>query len=270
MICNATYNAYDEIPEALRGEFEQVGDKWQLKESAIPGVGPLFNSAVAANAARAVEQVKLRNGKIRELESKITDLESKVTLSEGQTVLSDEEQKLFSNLKQFGDAQAIQAAFNELTELRTKLKDVELTSSIEQVAKSANLNGDVLLDWAKQNPGLKFLTKDVETVDAKGTKTVAKQPVVQLEIEHNGKQKIEEHSLIDYAKSNMPEWKFNAMQATKQNSVTVQSDSVRLPALGSAAAPTSIEPNNTRPVDKFNAARAAAPSPFAPAAKQGV
>ena len=116
MICESQYDSLEAIPETLRGEFEQINGKWQLKQSAIPGVGPLFNSALAANEARAVGQVKTRNEKIRGLEEENNQLKDKLSVldSPGNKVLSKADADTFDTYTALGTPTEIQKKLEKL------------------------------------------------------------------------------------------------------------------------------------------------------------
>lgn len=279
MICEAQYDSLEAIPEALRSEFEQVNGKWQLKASAIPGVGPLFNAALAANEARAVGQVKTRNEKIRNLEEENNQLKDKLSVldSPGNKVLSKADADTFDAYAALGTPTEIKQKLEKLPELEGKVVKFETSESLQKVTKAnglgeVKLNPDVLTDWLAQANGVTAFTKTEERTDAKGVKTQVEVPYVRIETTENGKVMASEKELLVFAKENLPEWKYTALvsaaptasanQERGQQAPVNTGGGVKVPNLGSAR--EEPKPDATkRPVDKFNEARASKPNPFA-------
>ncbi len=83
----ATFDSLEEIPDKYEGnprdEFETVNGKWQLKADAIPGAGDLFNSGIAANRDRALDQSKAKDTTISGLNTRVRELEQSNTLPPG-------------------------------------------------------------------------------------------------------------------------------------------------------------------------------------------
>lgn len=264
MICNATYDKYEDIPEELRPEFESVDGKWNLKESAVPGAGLLFNSSVAANMAKAVNQVKQKNLKIDELTTEIESLKAQIE-KDPTTTMSKKDIELYNKYKELGEYDDLANSINELPTLKENLRKTEVQAMVQSVAQAANLNHDVLNDWMSQRPDLKFEIQEIETLDEKKQAVKIKKPVVKLETEHNGKIKVEEHDLSEYAKANLPEWKYSALMAKAQDQKTQAPIGAKVPDFGRASVTKEKTQEATRPVDKFNAERAKAVNPFMPA-----
>lgn len=273
MICNAVYDSFDEIPEALRGEFENRNGKYQLKSDAIPGVGPLFNPALAANEQKAVDQAKRKGARIKELEAEIAELTSKMALMDepGAQILSKADGEVFAKYTALGSVKELETMKDELAVLRSETETFKLKESLATLAKDGSLNPEVLTDWATSadGKGLTFFTKTVETED-KGVKVSKEVPYVKIEtVGDNGKVSVTEKELLPFAKEKLPEWKFNALTTVNGKKTEVRSQvpasapGVKLPDFGSAAATSGGEPA-TRPVDRFNQQRSAAPNPFAP------
>jgi hypothetical protein len=282
MICNASYDSFEAIPEAFRTEFEQVNGKWQLKESAIPGVGPLFNAGLAANEARAVGQVKTRNEKIREHEETIHKLQDKLSVldSPGNRVLSKADADTFDSYAALGTPTEIKTKLEKLPELEGKVQKFETTESLLQVTKAnglgaTKLNPEVLTDWlsSADNKGLTAFVKTEERTDSKGAKVNVEVPYLRIETAGtDGKTTVSEKELLTFAKEKMPEWKYNALIAGVADAAPVKGNpapvnngggGVSLPNLGSARQEPSADGDKKRPVDKYNEARAAKPNPFA-------
>jgi hypothetical protein len=284
MICNATYENLTDIPDALRDEFEQVNGKWQLKASAVPGVGPLFNSALAANEKKAVDQVKNRNDKIRGLEEENSSLKDKLAVldSPGNKVLSKADADTFDAFVALGTPAEIKAKLEKLPELEGKVTQFETAQSLTQVSKAnglgdVKLNPEVLTDWlaAPENKGVTVFVKTEEKTDAKGVKTSVEVPYVRVEALEDGKTKVSEKELLTFAKEKMKEYQYTALVSgaaetvvTGKGKTTAQTTNgngsrLQVPDLGSARQEPGNEGDKKRPVDKFNEARAARPSPFA-------
>ena len=279
-ICNATYDSFEAIPEALRGEFEQVNGKWQLKQDAIPGVGPLFNAGLAANEARAVGQVKARNEKIREHEQTINQLQDKLAVldSPGNRVLSKADADTFDALVALGTPTEIKSKLERLPELEGKVTKFETSESLVQVTKATGLgdiklNPDVLTDWlgSPENAGLAAFVKTEERQDAKGQKVSVEVPYVRVEERGaDGKVTVSEKELLTFAKEKMPTWKYNALVAGSEADLVKGQAPVNNPAplglkvpdLGSTRDKPKAD-ETERPVDRYNKQRAAKPNPFA-------
>lgn len=276
MICQATYDSLEAIPEALRDEFHQVNGRWELKADAIPGVGPLFNKALAANEQKAVGQVKTRNERIRALEEENNSLKDRIATVDipGAKILSPEDAKTFDALVALGTPKEIKEKLDKLPELEGQVAKVEMAKSIGEVAAAGGINTDVLTDWAMSSEAshLKFFTKTVEQSDTKGVKTEVQVPYVRIEKSEGGKTKVEEKELLPFAKEALPEWKYAALTAVPEAG-KVQSPArptgpagVKIPDLGSARKASEAGANRKRPVEIANEQRAARPSPFAPKA----
>lgn len=272
MICQATYESLEAIPEALRDEFEQKNGKWQLKESAIPGVGPLFNAAVAANAQKAVDQVKVRNQRITDLETENLSLKEKLAVLDnpGHRALSKEDADAFDRYAKLGTPKEVESRISRLSELEEKVRHVELKEKIQKVATAlpeVKLDPEVLSDWASgpEGAGLEFFVKEASVTDDKGKKVTREVPFVKVEKKEGGKVEVTEHELLTYAKANLPEWKYNALLSGGQASQAPQprAPGVRMPDLGSTKQSPGAEPQKEKAIDKFNKQRAGRPNPFA-------
>lgn len=285
MICESTYDSFESIPESFRDEFENVNGKWRLKETAIPGVGALFNPGLAANEQRAVGQVKTKNIKIRELEEENTRLSDKLSVldSPGNKVLSKADADTFDAYAALGTPTEIKAKLEKLPELEGKVTKFETSESLVQVTKAnglgdTKLNPEVLTDWlgSSDNKGVTAFVKTEERTDAKGQKVNVEVPYLRIEaVGTDGKTTVSEKELLTFAKEKMPDWKYNALIAGaadaapvngKGNSAPVTTGTgggLKVPDLGSARQQPKADGEAKRPVDKFNEARASRPSPFA-------
>lgn len=277
MICQATYSSLDAIPEALRDEFTQVNGKWQLKEEAIPGVGSLFNSALAANEQKAVGQVKTRNERIRALEEENNTLKDRASVLDqpGHKVLSPEDSRSFEAYTTLGAPEEIKAKLTELPKLSQKVLQFETKENLGQIVKvGSGINLDVLADWAatSEAEGLSFFVKSVEQIDTKGNKTNVEVPYARIEKLADGKTTVSEKELLPFAKETLPEWKYAALTTASNGSegdnkilqkTIINNGGVKIPNLGSARKAPSGEPDKKKPVDTFNEQRANRPSPFA-------
>lgn len=279
MICNSVYDSFDAIPEALRGEFENVGGKYQLKADAIPGVGQLFNAALAANERKAVDQVKARNTRIQELEAKISGLEDQlaVTNTPGAVTLSQADAKNWDKYTALGSVKDLEAMKEELETLKSEVDEYKLKESLEGlITEDSGLNSDVLKDWAtsSEGEGLTFFAKTVETTDDKGNKTSTTVPYVKIEkLGDKGKLEVTEKELLVHAKESLPAWKYEALTTVngkKSDSKPTKTAPVGvvLPNLGKASGKPAGETKTERPVDKFNSQRETARNPFMPAAQK--
>lgn len=280
MICQATYDSLEAIPESLREEFHQVNGKWQLKDNAIPGVGQLFNSALAANEAKAVGQVKTRNEKIRQLEEELNATKDKLSVLDvpGHRVLSKEDSELFERYTKLGTPKELETKISEHTQTVQKLQRFETTEVLSKIASASGdvkINPEVLSDWATspEAQGYKFFVKSVEQTDAKGAKTTVEVPYIRIEKKEGDTINVSERELIPFAKESLPEWKFAALTTVTETGGAKElaggkgsPSGVKLPDLGSTRRAPEAGGEKKRPVDQFNAQRAARPSPFAKAA----
>jgi len=285
MICNATYDSLDAIPDNptinLREEFHQVNGKWVLKDTAVPGVGPLFNSALAANEAKAVTQVKTRNDRITVLENENNTLKDKLSVHEqpGTVALSGNDAKLWEKYTTLGTPKEIEAKLKSLEELETKVTKFETSEGLSKITEAVALNSEVLSDWATsaEGKGLTFFVKDVESTDDKGNKVTTKVPMVKIEeTGTDGKITLQEKELLPFAKEKLPSWKYDALVTTTDDkgqkkvattaAPAAQQRGVRLPDLGNATKPTSGGTEKPSPVERFNKERDSRPNPFAPKA----
>lgn len=274
MICQSTYDSLDQIPETLREEFHSINGRWELKPEAIPGVGPLFNKALAANEIKAVGQVKTRNERIRILEEENNSLKDKISVIDipGSKVLSAEDAKNFDIYATLGTPKEIQEKLKQLPELQQQVAKTEMTSSIGKIATAAGINTEVLTDWAtsQDSSHLKFVMKSVEQTDAKGVKFTSEVPHVQVSTVDGGTTKVEEKELLPFAKETLPEWKYQALTVGKAaqspGNTPKPAIGTRLPDLGSAQRQAPAGETKRRAVDIANEQRANRPSPFAPKA----
>lgn len=274
MICQATYSSLDAIPENLREEFEQVNGKWQLKDSAVPGVGTLFNSALAANEQRAVTQVKKRNERILALEEENNSLKDKVSMLDtpGVKVLSPEDAQTFEKFFKLGTPAEIESILNEYKEIKSKVTQFETREALGKITEAVGgkINTEVLSDWAKDAPSLTFFVKSVEQAD----KTMSDVAFVKIEEAKDGKVEVKERELLPFAKEVLPDWKYSALTSVsdpkERTAAGTPPKGARLPDFRSAnEKPKDDAPK--KPVEKFNEARASRPSPFEkPLAMPGV
>jgi hypothetical protein len=281
MICQATYESLESIPEALRDEFQQVNGKWQLKDSAIPGVGPLFNSALAANEQKAVGQVKTRNEKIKALEEELNLANDKLAVLDtpGNKVLSKADAETFEAYTKLGTPTEITSKLQNQTELEKKVTTFETGQALSKVTTAnglgdVKLNPEVLTDWlaSDASKGIKAFVKTVESTDSKGAKVSVEVPYVRIEKTVDGKIEVTEKELLPFAKETLADWKYAAL--TSGASATADTANgkgkpikqaggagVKIPDLGSASR-TPTEGDKKRPVDVFNEQRAAKPNAF--------
>lgn len=274
MICQATYDSLDVIPDTLRDEFHQVNGKWQLKDTAVPGVGQLFNAALAANETKAVDQVKKRNETIRQLQEENNGLKDKLSVLDtpGNKVLSKEDATLFDNYIKMGTPKEVETKLTEHGQLTQKVSRFEATETLGKIAKAGvKINPDVLADWAMsaEAEGVKFFVKSVEQPDGKGGKITVEVPYARIEKKNGDQVEVSERELLPFAKESLPEWKYAALTVgidTKPVIGSVQppkvNTGVRVPDLGSASAPADNSGGKKRPVDRFNEEREGKPNPF--------
>jgi hypothetical protein len=282
MICQATYDSLESIPETLRDEFHSVNGKWQLKDTAIPGVGPLFNSALAANEAKAVGQVKTRNEKIKTLEEELNTAKDRLSVLDtpGTKVLSKADGDTFDAYTKLGTPTEIESKLKNHTELETKVATFETGAALSKVTEAnglgdVKLNPEVLTDWlaSADAKGLKAFVKTVESTDAKGVKTSVEVPYIRVEKTVDGKIEVTEKELLPFAKETLPEWKYSALTSGNGNgngnepgkgkpAPLVKGAGVKIPDLGSARKTVDEGADKKRPVDVYNEQRASKPSPF--------
>ena len=272
MICQATYNSLEDIPEELRDEFHQVNGKWQLKDDAIPGVGPLFNPALAANEQKAVGQVKSRNIKIKDLEEENHRLQDRISALDqpGHVVLSKEDSEAWSKYVKLGTPSDVETKLKDHATSSTKLHQLETKENLAKVVKAVkdvNLNVDVLTDWATRSDSshLEFFVKSVEQTDTKGVKTTVEVPYVKIKTQKGDAVEVSEREMLPFAKESLPEWQYTALVAgaAPGKIEPQQKPGVKVPDLGSTAKVPAPVGDKKRPVDKFNEQREARPSPFA-------
>jgi hypothetical protein len=260
-----------------------VNGKWTLKDTAVPGVGPLFNSALAANESKAVGQVKERNNKIKTLEEENNSLRDRLSIHEqpGTVALSAEDAKTWEGYVALGTPKEIKSKLDVLPELETKIAGFEAGETLSKVSEVVQLNGDVLKDWmgSAEGKGLTFFVKEVEVTNEKGEKVLTKVPFVKIEEpDSKGKIMVSEKELLPFAKEKLPEWKYEALVTVADekggkkradasgSGFEGKKPGVRIPDLGSAQGGQGGEGSSRkkRPVDMFNEQREARPNPFAP------
>lgn len=279
MICNPSYDSFDSIPEALRDEFEQVDGKWSLKPDAIPGVGAHFNKALADNEKKAVGQVKTRNERIKALEAEVAAVEEQrdaakdelITYKQpGAKVLSKEDAENFDSYIKLGTPKDIEAKITKATQLESEVTGLKTSQTFTEIATKAKLNPEVLTDWvgSAEIDGVDFYMKSITAKDPKTGKDETQEvPYVRYDADEGGKKITREKELLEFAKEKMPAWKYQALtNATPAaEPQKKQNGGVQMPNLGSAASAAAAPTDSTaRPVDRYNAERAAKASPFAP------
>lgn len=282
MICQATYDSLDAIPEALRDEFEQKGSKWQLKDSAIPGVGPLFNKALAANSEKQLGQLETKKSRIRELEEELSTKNDRLAAidSPGSQVLSGDDAKNWSEYTKLGTPSEIKTKLAEHAVQLAKITEFETGAAVTKAVDSLKdqINPEVLTDWltSKEGEGVEVFVKTVEQTDAKNNKVQVEVPWVKIEKKgDDGKVKVSEQELLTFAKETLPDWKYKALTTVdgdtkaKPKTVTQPVSGVKLPDLGSTQKTPSPD-EKKRPVDTFNQQRDSKPNPFAKTAVPGI
>lgn len=264
MIVQATYKSLDEIPEkfegSLRDEFHQVDGKWVLKDTAIPGVGVLFNKALYDNEQRAITQAKNHRDRAKALEAEVNELRSQLATVQtpGNVSLSSSDAKNWERYTKLGTPKDLEQALEELGSLRDKVQKFELEKAVSDVAKASGLNAEVLSDWAFSSEG-KNLAFELKTVDNKQVAFVKVE-----KSDSDGKVSVEEKELLAFAKEALPEWKYTALTSEVKSQPEIK-QSPKLPILGSSQSKVDNE-ERKRPVDLFNQQRQTKPSPFLPKA----
>lgn len=284
MICEAIYTSLEAIPEALRDEFEQVDGKWQLKSTAVPGVGQLFNRSLAANEKKAVDQVKKRNQKISDLEAEVTRLtteletakdEADVVKAPGSKVLSKEDAESFDTYVKLGTPKDIQAKVEKLDSLTQELNQLRTSKTVAEIAAAANLNPEVLEDFliSDKGRGIQLETEDV-TVRENGKDTITKKVVARVTKDENGKIIESKVDFLEVAKERMAGYQFEALTkgaqpdaqgkvASNNNNQQQPQTGVRLPNLGSANQHQPSSGGDGKSwAEKFNEERANKPNPL--------
>ena len=257
MICLPEYDSYEAIPEQFRPEFEESGDKWKLKSSAIPGVGELFNDGLVSNMRKAISQAKSRKAKIDELEGMLGSLTSELEAERGAQQHLSQDSETLKKYTAFGTPGEVQSQLAELETLRGLKKELDVHKTMSEFDY---LNADVLMDWVKQEPGLEFFTKVVEETNGSGKKAVSK-PFVRFETTSNGKATLVEKDLLDYAKEQLPAWKVEALlKKEKEKAVAVSMPDFRTQTIR-------VPSTDTKPVDTFNSRRNGVQNPFMPSKK---
>lgn len=238
MICESSYDSLDQIPEALRDEFEKKGSKYVLKADAIPGVGDLFNAGIAANRDRALKQLKTATEvTIPGLNSKISELETNQpdSLAPGSVVLSPDDAKAWKRFNELGTVKEVEEKVKKFPELEKEVATTALAASLAAF-KDLGLNNDVLTDWLSNTPGLTAFLKDGKVLDAKGNQVDGKIPMLKVETpDGNNKIKVEEVALMTYAKEKLPDWKYTALTtppAAAQGGAQTQQPTFQQPVIG--------------------------------------
>lgn len=279
MICQATYDSLEAIPEALRGEFESKDGKWVLKADAIPGVGPLFNPGLEANRNQIRGELVQEKAKVTDLTTRLNQAQEELAKSRqpGGRVLSPDDAKTFDEYTKLGAVKDVKQKVTGFEDLKKKVDAAELKDAIVKVAKEAGLNEEVLSDWAShptEGEGLSFFVKDVTEKDPKtGQDVVVKRGFVKKSVKKGEEVETSEHPIEDIAKERLPEFKQTALftdasgngdkRPAPSGGPVIRKPGVRVPDASSAGGGgTSGDSGNKRPVDRFNEERSKAPSPF--------
>lgn len=215
MICQSTYDSLDQIPEAFRDEFENRNGKYYIKADAIPGAAEVLNTGLAANRDRALSQLKTATETtIPNLNRRITELEATQgeSITPGSVVLSPTDAKTWERYNKLGSVKDVEATMAEVPVLRQKISEAELSVSTEQF-KNFGLNNEVLADWLASTKGVSAVIKDGQITDAQGKTVIGKIPFVRVETEDPVTKKItvEDKPLLEYAQTNLPQWKYTAL-----------------------------------------------------------
>lgn len=273
MICQASYDNHADIPEAHREEFHQVNGKWVLKDTAIPGVGALFNTALAANSERQLSQLATKKTRISELEGQLNAAQDKLAILDapGSKVLSEGDTKQWEAYVKLGTPGDIEKQLGEALAVKDKVAQFEIAETMSKIATpESKINAAVLSDWAtsKEGEGLTFFVKSVEQDNGKGVKAAVDVPFVRIETKAaDGKITVSEKELLPFAKETLPGWKYDALTTVVADDGTKAKAAapvkgVRVPDLGSATKPAAGDTAKERPVDRFNKQREEKPNPF--------
>lgn len=284
MICQATYDSLEAIPQNLRDEFEQVNGKWQIKADAVPGIGPLFNAALSANSERQLGQLATKREELRIAKEELNKAQDKLAVLDtpGNKILSKADADTFDAYTTLGTPKEIKEKLANYDDLSGKVTRFETTDTLRKVTEAnglgdVKLNPEVLSDWltSEDGKGHTVFIKTAESTDAKGAKVNVEVPFVRIEKTVDGKQQVSERELLPFAKEVLPEWKYSALvsgatvapadKGKGKQPANGAGGGVKIPDLGSArkqADDTGSE--KKRPIDIFNEQRAAKPNPFAP------
>lgn len=266
MICQATYDSLDQIPEAFRGEFEQKNGKWCLKADAIPGAAELLNPGLAENRDRALDQYKSELTKSQALQTELNQARSELSglKQPGSTILSGEDAKAWQRYVKLGAVKDLETIAQQYPKLVAQVEGSKRIQHLQQIAQDTGLNFEVLKDWANMESAqnIEFFTKEIDENGQKVKKLFGKRSN-----EVNGKTEVTEHSFDELAGS-LPSYMRTALETSgeekKENQAAPQKG-VKVPVLGSTKQAAPGQPEE-RPVDKFNKERATRPNPLRPPA----
>lgn len=278
MICQATYDSYDAIPEAFREEFELRDGVYVIKESAIPGAASALNPGLAGNRDRALGQLRSARARVTELETQVSTLQSEVetlrtasSVPEGSVVLGEKDAKSWKKYTAMGTPQELEVKVNEHKDLSAKVARMNAQQEAAKLSTELGLNADVLSDWRnhpEEGSGIAGITTKTEK-DSEGNDV--KVAYVTLEKEVDGKIRTEEVKLLDHAKSVLPDWKFKALTASSEDGDSGNegggenepSDSgIRLPKMESGKKDPGKGSDKDSIFSRFQDERDSAPSPF--------
>ena len=290
MLLKSRYPSFDQIPEFARGEYEQQGTEWVLKQDAIEGGAAHFNPGLAANrdALRTEKDNAISRAQTAENRAAAAEARVATLTAPGSVTLSENDAKAWKAYLELGDVKTVKGIVAEHGELKGKLGKIEAENNLRTVAEAGKLNFDVLRDQMAL-PGrenIALIVKDVQVTDAAGQQSTVKKPFVVISTPGaNNTVATSEQELATYAQANWPAYVVAALQQTAngQQQQQFQQPQFQQPVIGQQPQPLGNPPLVRMPnmlpsnqgnngqmteaqqiADQFNKARDTRPNPLAP------
>lgn len=278
MICQSSYDSFEAIPEAMRGDFENKNGKWVMKLDAIPGAAELLNPGLAANRDRALTQYTNEQTRAAGLETQLAQATAELNniKSPGSRILGGDDAKAYDGYVALGSLKDVKKIVDDHPKLVAQVEGAAKETTIQKVAAETGVNPEVLKDWANMESAknLEFYAKEVEIDDPAGgkDKVKVKQLYAKKSSVVDGKTEITDHS-FDELTSNIPSYMKEALtkvetaegETTNGQSAIVANKGVQIPNLGSTRT-TPVKTDDKKPVDTFNKARESKVNPLLPSA----
>lgn len=222
MLVNSVYDTPEQIPEFARNEFERRASdgKMVLKQDAIPGAAELFNTGLAANRDRALQQKQAADTARDAAEARARTLDEELTRlrQPGAVILVGDDAKTWQTLSTLETPvkELPKIIREELPTLRQRVAKSELDTTLRDINEKSHvkLNVDVLTDWlsGERGKGLKAVLKPVEILDDKQQKVTVQMPfIVKQEPTGTNTFKETETLLTDFATANLPAYLASAL-----------------------------------------------------------
>lgn len=260
----AWYASEDEIPQFARDNSLYVNrnGRWEFDYAEFESLEELTSPGLATNKATILTEKKETEVALKSEKKRADDAEAELRKSQkpGTKIIDSNEAKMLEDYQKLGAPKDLEKIKTEHQEMAGKLGSLEGEKELRKLCEDAKINFDAVNDFMQTKAnGAKLTVKDVTEKDEKDKEVLVKRAFITIEKpQGDGKFKLEESSLKEYAEKNVPAYMTTAMFAVDEISADekkVLSTGVKLPTLSGGKAKTGAGGEERSRAEDFNAQR---------------